>query len=68
MHARSLFISALACCAMFATSSAADKPHDSSEVLASLDTVFEKFMREQHVPGLVYGVVVDGKLARARLA
>ena len=28
--------------------------------------IFEKFMREQHVPGLVYGVVVDGKLARVR--
>ena len=66
MHARALVISALACCAMLTTASAADKPRDASEVLASLDAVFEKFMREQHVPGLVYGVVVDGKLARVR--
>ena len=31
-----------------------------------LDAIFEKFMREQHVPGLVYGVVVNGQLVRVR--
>jgi len=51
---------------MLAAPSAADQPREPSEVLAGLDTVFEKFMHEQHVPGLVYGVVVDGKLARVR--
>lgn len=28
-----------------------------------LDPIFERFVREAHVPGLVYGVVVDGRLA-----
>ena len=28
-----------------------------------LDSIFEGFMREAHVPGLVYGIVVDGRLA-----
>jgi CubicO group peptidase (beta-lactamase class C family) len=32
----------------------------------AIDPLFETFMREQHAPGLVYGVVVDGKLAYAR--
>ena len=39
---------------------------DAQQALASLDPVFEKFMREQHVPGLVYGVVADGKLVRVK--
>jgi CubicO group peptidase (beta-lactamase class C family) len=34
--------------------------------LAGLDPLFEKFMQENRVPGLVYGVVVDGKLVRVR--
>ena len=66
MNARSLAIPALFCCAVLATASAADKPREPSEVLASLDALFDRFMHEQHVPGLVYGVVVDGKLARVR--
>jgi D-alanyl-D-alanine-carboxypeptidase/D-alanyl-D-alanine-endopeptidase len=66
MNARYSAIAALACCAVLATASAADRPRDPSAVLASLDGVFEKFMRDQHVPGLVYGVVIDGKLARVR--
>lgn len=36
------------------------------KALASLDPLFEKFMAENHVPGLVYGVVADGKLVRVR--
>lgn len=34
--------------------------------LAALDPLFEKFMAENHVPGLVYGVVADGRLVRVR--
>jgi CubicO group peptidase (beta-lactamase class C family) len=30
---------------------------------AKLDPIFEKFAADQHAPGLVFGVVVDGKLA-----
>jgi len=33
---------------------------------AAIDPLFETFMGERHVPGLVYGVVVDGKLAYIR--
>jgi D-alanyl-D-alanine-carboxypeptidase/D-alanyl-D-alanine-endopeptidase len=28
--------------------------------------LFETYVREQHIPGLVYGVVADGKLAHVR--
>ncbi len=31
---------------------------------AAIDPLFETFMQERHAPGLVYGVVVDGKLAQ----
>lgn len=33
---------------------------------AAIDPLFETFMQERHAPGLVYGVVVDGKLAYVR--
>ena len=29
----------------------------------TLDPIFERFMAEAHVPGLVYGIVADGRLA-----
>jgi D-alanyl-D-alanine-carboxypeptidase/D-alanyl-D-alanine-endopeptidase len=44
---------------------AADSP-DREKSLAALDPLFEKFMAENHVPGLVYGVVADGRLVRVR--
>lgn len=31
-----------------------------------LDAAFERYMRESHVPGMVYGIVVDGRLAYVR--
>jgi CubicO group peptidase (beta-lactamase class C family) len=34
--------------------------------LATIDPLFEKFMRDEHVPGQVYGVVADGKLVYVR--
>lgn len=33
---------------------------------AAIDPLFDAFMQERHAPGLVYGVVVDGKLAYVR--
>jgi CubicO group peptidase (beta-lactamase class C family) len=39
---------------------------DREESLAALEPMFEKFRVENHVPGLVYGVVADGKLVRVR--
>jgi len=35
---------------------------------AAIDPLFEKFMRDEHVPGQVYGVVADGKLVYVRAA
>ena len=43
----------------------ADKP-DVARSFASLDPVFEKFAKDNHVPGVVYGVVTEGKLAYVR--
>lgn len=39
---------------------------DQKAAFAEIDPLFEAFMREQNVPGLVYGVVADGKLAYVR--
>jgi CubicO group peptidase (beta-lactamase class C family) len=39
---------------------------DREKSLAALEPVFEKFMAENHIPGLVYGVVADGRLVRVR--
>jgi D-alanyl-D-alanine-carboxypeptidase/D-alanyl-D-alanine-endopeptidase len=58
-----LSIVALAFCGSVALG--AESP-DREKTLSSLDPLFEKFMTENHVPGLVYGVVADGKLARVR--
>jgi D-alanyl-D-alanine-carboxypeptidase/D-alanyl-D-alanine-endopeptidase len=55
----------LAMLGVIAPSCAADPP-DRAAALAALDPIFEKFMAENHVPGLVYGVVADGKLLRVR--
>jgi CubicO group peptidase (beta-lactamase class C family) len=57
-------VSALASLAGPAAS--AQTPTGADTALASLDPLFEKFRQENHVPGLVYGVVVDGKLVRVR--
>ena len=35
---------------------------------AAIDPLFEKFMRDEHVPGQVYGVVANGKLVYVRAA
>ena len=53
------------CCALFANVAAAE-PVDRAATLAALDPLFEQFMADQHVPGLVYGVVADGALLRVR--
>ena len=58
-----LAIAALALCCSAAI--CAQSP-DREKTLAALDPLFEKFMAENHVPGLVYGVVADGRLVRVR--
>src|SRR5688572_18601962 len=42
------------------------QPHPQQAAFAAIDPLFETFMQERHAPGLVYGVVVDGKLAYVR--
>src|SRR5262245_51973241 len=38
----------------------------SKAAFAAIDPIFEAFVRENHVPGLVYGVVTGGTLAHVR--
>jgi D-alanyl-D-alanine-carboxypeptidase/D-alanyl-D-alanine-endopeptidase len=45
---------------------AAADPPDAAQVAKTLDPVFERFMQENHVPGLVFGVVHGGKLEYVR--
>lgn len=33
---------------------------------AQLDSIFADYQRDNHIPGLVYGVVIDGRLAHVR--
>ena len=42
---------------------AADAPPDIARAAPQMDQIFTKFMADNHVPGLIYGVVKDGKLA-----
>jgi serine-type D-Ala-D-Ala carboxypeptidase/endopeptidase len=58
---KSVSIIALALCASVTRSA---EPPDREKSLAELEPLFEKFMAENHVPGLVYGVVADGRLVR----
>lgn len=52
---------AAAAVALFGASAAAAQPAP-DEAYAKLDALFADFAKERHVPGLVYGVVADGKL------
>lgn len=45
---------------------AAAQTEGQKAAFAGIDPLFEAWMTEQHVPGLVYGVVVDGRLAYVR--
>jgi D-alanyl-D-alanine-carboxypeptidase/D-alanyl-D-alanine-endopeptidase len=44
----------------------AAEPMARQTALEGLDAMFEKFIGENHVPGLVYGVVADGQLVRVK--
>jgi CubicO group peptidase (beta-lactamase class C family) len=45
----------------------ADAPTDAQKsAFAAIDPLFETLQRESHIPGLIYGVVADGKLAYVR--
>ena len=51
-------------CGAAGGASAQTKPQTAA--FAQVDPVFETWMRDENVPGLIYGVVVDGKLAYVR--
>jgi D-alanyl-D-alanine-carboxypeptidase/D-alanyl-D-alanine-endopeptidase len=60
---RAISIVALALCCSVALP--AESP-DREKSLAELEPLFEKFMAENHIPGLVYGVVADGRPVHVR--
>ena len=64
MNVRSL-LAALGVSCVIASTSVAQADGQQSE-LGKLDALFQKFMTDNHVPGLVYGVVSDGKLLLLR--
>jgi CubicO group peptidase (beta-lactamase class C family) len=61
------FASCLAALAAFCLAApAAAQTEAQKAALAGIDPLFETFMREQNIPGLVYGVVAGGELAYVR--
>lgn len=59
---RLLAVGAFALTAICTPALAQSPPPDRQAAYAKLDAIFADFARERHVPGLVYGVVVDGRL------
>ena len=56
---------AFMCAAMLASSSpvlAQDAPRTLDQVIPDIDALFAKFQADAHVPGMIYGVVQDGRL------
>ena len=43
-----------------------DRRKGAEAVLPEIDTVFADLARKEHLPGLVYGVVMEGRLIHAR--
>jgi serine-type D-Ala-D-Ala carboxypeptidase/endopeptidase len=62
---RILWLAAIAAALALAAPTAAQTDAQKA-AFAALDPLFETFMRQNQVPGLVYGVVVDGQLAHVR--
>ena len=64
MRILNIVIAALACAALALPAHAQSEAR--AAAYAAIDPVFEAFMHERNVPGMVYGVVVGGKLAYVR--
>ncbi|WP_219933128.1 serine hydrolase domain-containing protein [Massilia glaciei] len=45
---------------------ASDAPDPFAATLAGIDTIFADYAVDNHIPGAVYGIVVDGRLAHVR--
>jgi CubicO group peptidase (beta-lactamase class C family) len=54
---------ALAVLALVLASPAAAEPAPLESVRPAIDAIFTRWMADNHVPGMVYGVVADGRLA-----
>jgi CubicO group peptidase (beta-lactamase class C family) len=55
----------LACAATAAFGEQASREPD-AETLAAIDRGFDEYRLDTHIPGLVYGLVIDGELAHVR--
>ena len=49
-----------------AAEAAAKPAQDEARMFAEVDRLFEDFMLDAHIPGLVYGIVAEGQLAHVR--
>lgn len=66
MMRRSMAMAAFVLAGLCDGAPAAAQTGPQAAAYAQIDPEFESWMRDQNVPGLVYGVVVDGKLAYVR--
>jgi CubicO group peptidase (beta-lactamase class C family) len=53
-------------CSPAAAAAQAEAPAVAASGYEQLDPIFASYQRENHIPGLVYGVVVDGRLVHVR--
>jgi CubicO group peptidase (beta-lactamase class C family) len=57
-------------CALLALTPTLAAAQTSSEKIAAaipaVDRIFEQFQKESHAPGLVYGIVADGRLVHVK--
>jgi serine-type D-Ala-D-Ala carboxypeptidase/endopeptidase len=64
---RLAFISTFAALIHFSVAGAADAPTASeSEMFAAVDRIFADYAIDSHIPGLVYGIVANGRLVYVR--
>lgn len=66
MHWKSGFAFALILVGAVPATAQETAPKTLDQLAPEIDALFAKFQADQHVPGLVYGVVKDGKLAYVR--
>lgn len=62
----SLAASAMLCLAASTAPAQASAPATSAQPYARLDPIFADYQRDNHIPGLVYGIVADGRLVHVR--
>lgn len=63
MHLKSALFAALLATAAMPLAAESAAPKTLEQIEPDIDAMFAKFQADNHIPGLVYGVVKDGKLA-----